>query len=299
MASEHSRVYRAALLELEQARYEAKLASRRYESVDPEQRLVAAELEARWNAALERVRDVERRLEELSQAHAAEVSIDRDKLQSLAESLPRVWNAPSADMRLKQRIVRMLILEIVVDVDAARSEIVLVVHWQGGRHTEIRTAKNRTGQHGRKASVDVEDVVRRMVGRWSNEDIAANLNRMGLRTGTGLSWNESRVHGLRHRMGLSSNDAASLTARHTLTLNDAVERLGVSNRVVLRLIQNGTIPAVQAVPNAPYEIPPDALEAPAVLAAVRRTRERGRHARDWARDRRTLTLPGIERNPAR
>ena len=299
MASEKSNVYRATTLELEQARYEAQLASRRYESVDPEKRLVAAELEGRWNVALERVRDVEKRLEELSREHAEQAHVDRGELLQLAESLPSVWNAPSADMRLKQRIVRMLVREILAEVDKARSEIVLVVHWHGGRHSELRVPKNRTGQHGRKASVEVEEVVRRMVGRWTNADIAATLNRLGSRTGTGLTWNDSRVQGLRHRMGLVGTASEAVEARTTLTLNDAVERLGVSNTVILRLIRSGTIVATQVVPNAPYEISPDSLDSPAVAEAIRRTRERGKAARTWANDRRSLSLPGFEDNENR
>lgn len=294
MASEKSCVHRAVTLELEQARYDAKLASRRYEAVDPEKRLVAAELEARWNAALERVRNVEKRLEELSREHAEDTHVDRDELLRLAEALPAVWNSPNADMRLKQRIVRMLVREILADVDKARFEIILVIHWHGGRHSEIRVPKNRTGQHGRKASVEVEDVVRRMVGRWPNAEIAATLNRLSLRTGTGLTWNDSRVQGLRHRMGLVGTDSEVVKERTTLTLNDAVERLGVSNTVVLRLIRNGTIVATQVVPNAPYEISPESLDTPAVAEAIRRTRERGKPARAWASDRRSLSLPGFE-----
>jgi DNA invertase Pin-like site-specific DNA recombinase len=294
MASEQSEAERAALLELEQARYEARLASRRYEAVDPDRRLVAAELESRWNAALERVSQLEQRTSGLREQSQRHVTVDRSKLSGLAESMVNVWNAPSADMRLKQRIARLLMREIVVDVDELRSEIVLVIHWHGGRHTEIRAPKNRTGQHGRKTSPDVDDVVRRMVGRWTNAEIAATLNRMGLRTGTGAAWNEARVHSVRNRLKLRSSALEREHSRHTLTLSDAVERLGVSNTVVLRLIRQGLIVATQVVPGAPYEIESASLDSPEVAVAVRRTLERGTPARDWSADRRTLSLPGFD-----
>ncbi len=140
---------RAVSLELEQARYEAGLASRRYEAVDPENRLVAGELEARWNAALARVRGLESRLEEARQRPKPTVTVDRKALLSLAMNLPAVWNSEGADMRLKQRIVRTVIREIVADVDEGANEIVLVIHWVGGRHTEVRTPKVKPGQHRR------------------------------------------------------------------------------------------------------------------------------------------------------
>ena len=104
----------------------------------------------------------------------------------------------------------------------------------------------------------------------------------------------SKVQGLRNRMGLVATDAEEVRNRKTLTLTDAVERLGVSNRVILRLIRNGTITATQVVPNAPYGISPESLDTPAVEAAIRRTRERGKGARAWASDRRSLSLPGFD-----
>ena len=69
---------------------------------------------------------------------------DKAVLLSLAQDLPSVWNSPTADMRLKQRIVRILVHEIVADVDEERSQIVLLIHWTGGRHSELRVKKNAT-----------------------------------------------------------------------------------------------------------------------------------------------------------
>ncbi len=293
-ATGESDVQRAVSLELEQARYGARLAARRYEAVDPDNRLVAQELEARWNGSLSHLREMETRLADLAQSRARTASIDREALVRLGDALPSVWNSPSADMRLKQRIVRLLIKEIVADVDAPRSEIVLLIHWRGGRHTEMRVAKNKTGQHSRTTAPEAEEVVRRMAGRWPNAEIAATLNRLRTRTGTGLTWNESRVQSLRNRLGLGSERAALESAPNTLSLAQAVERLGVSNTVVLRFIREGLLTATQCIPNAPYEIASDALDDPALLAAIRRTRERGRHARAWSADRKTLPLPGLQ-----
>lgn len=294
MANEETDVHRAVSLELEQARYEARLAARRYESVDPDNRLVASELEARWNGSLSHVREMETRLADIVQSRTRSASVDREALLTLGDSLPSVWNSPIADMRLKQRIARLLIKEIVADVDASRSETVLLIHWRGGRHTEIRAAKNKVGQHSRTTAPEVEDVVRRMAGRWPNVEIASTLNRLRTRTGTGLTWNDSRVQSLRNRLGLGSQRAALENAPNTLSLQQAVERLGVSNTVVLRFIREGLLAATQCVPNAPYEIAADALDDPALLAAIRRTRERGKHARAWSADRKTLPLPGIQ-----
>src|SRR5271157_2559642 len=108
---------RAVELEREQARYEAKLAARRYEAVDPDRRLVAAELEARWNAALQKTQELENKLREFDDEIQSRPAPNKQVLLSLAQDLPAIWNSPSTDMRLKQRLVRILIDEIVVDVD--------------------------------------------------------------------------------------------------------------------------------------------------------------------------------------
>jgi hypothetical protein len=104
--------FRASIaLELEQARYEARLADRRYEAVDPDQRLVAAELEARWNASLLRVQELENKLCEFDGEIQSRPLPSREVLLSLAQDLPGLWNSPSTDMRLKQRLIRILIDE--------------------------------------------------------------------------------------------------------------------------------------------------------------------------------------------
>jgi hypothetical protein len=114
----------ALALEVEQARYDARLAARRYEAVDPENRLVAAELEKRWNGVLQKARVLTEKLETMDRSQPTVPIPDRAVLVSLAQDLPAVWYAPTTDMRLKQRIVRILIQEIVANVDEAQRTIV-------------------------------------------------------------------------------------------------------------------------------------------------------------------------------
>lgn len=289
---EHTDQQRALALELEQARYEARLAARRYEAVDPDNRLVAPELEARWNAALSRVSEVEARVAE-EQRRPATVNVDRTSLLALAESLPAVWNSPTADMRLKQRIVRMLVREVIADVDDDRSEVVLLVHWHGGRHTEYRMRKNKTGQHARTTSKQAIELVRRMARRWPDDQIASTLNRLGLKTGTGQTWTQGRVYMLRQRLKLPAFDAAS-TDSSRLTLTEASRVLGVSNKIVRRLIDEGHLPATQPAKGAPVEIERASLDLPVVRRAAGEALRAGRSVRDAAAARRTLRLPGLD-----
>ena len=120
---------------------------------DPANRLVTGELEARLNRALIHVAEVESKIA----AHDAAIppaTIDLASLGVLASNLQAVWSAPTTDARLKKRIVRTLIHEIVADIDDAASEIVLVVHWAGGAHSEMRPPKRRRGQRN-STSADI------------------------------------------------------------------------------------------------------------------------------------------------
>ncbi len=293
MQDEHEQRRKAIALELEQARYEARLAARRYEAIDPDNRLVAGELEARWNAALGRVAEVEAQLQHQAQAPApVERSVDRTRLRALADDLGTVWNAPSSEPRLKQRIARILVREIIADIDGKTNEVVLVIHWAGGRHSEIRVAKNKPGHTSRWTDPDAAKIIRRMAGEWSDRDIALTLNRTGLRSGTGLTWTELRVYAIRHRMGLPAY-APSEHASTRVSLDQASKLLGVSNTVVRRLIKDRVLAAVQVAPGAPWEIARTALDSPEVLAAVRKVRDGSTRSRAAISNGSTPTIPGL------
>ena len=111
-----SAIRQSVVRELEEANYDVALASRRYEAVDPTKRLVARELENRWNSCLERVAELEGRIKQLDAEQASRPRVDSVALTSLARDLPAVWNTPGTDPRTKQRIARILIQEVIVDL---------------------------------------------------------------------------------------------------------------------------------------------------------------------------------------
>ena len=267
---------RAALAsEAEQASYEARLAARRYEAVDPDNRLVAAELEARWNSAMQRARDLAETLETFDRDAPPPSVPSRDILLSLAQDLPAIWRTPSTDMRLKQRIVCILIHEVVADVDDAQHAITLLIHWAGGRHSELQIKKNPHGRHGRSTSLEAIEVVRQMAGKFPDEEIAATLNRLGLRTGTGNTWSEMRVRSARQDRRFPAFDSSRLDDG-MLTLEQAARRLGVSPMSVRRLIARRELVARQVVPCAPWEIAATSLDSAVVRDAVLRIKQRAR-----------------------
>jgi hypothetical protein len=131
---------------LQQARYEAALAERRYAACDPDNRLIAAQLEKNWETALRRVNDCQARLDA---GKTLEPSADAPDLMGLASDLSVAWNAPGTTMRTRQRLARALIKDIVADVDDEVREVVLTIHWKDGQHSQLRIKKPKTGEHGR------------------------------------------------------------------------------------------------------------------------------------------------------
>ena len=265
---------KAIELELEQARYEAGLAARRYEAVDPDKRLVAAELETRWNEALQKIQDLANKLNEFDHNTQSVPLPDKRVLLSLAQDLPSVWNAPSTDMRVKQKIVRILIQEILADVDDNSKEIVLLIHWAGGRHSELRIKKSETGKHSNCTSLDAIEVIRQMAGQFPDEQIASTLNRLRLRTGADNPWNENRVYSVRHRLQLPAFDGNG--RRNELTLKQAAERLNLSPPSVRKMIDEKILPASQVLECAPWQIPVEALESEVVQRVAANLRNRVR-----------------------
>jgi hypothetical protein len=285
---------RAVELELAQASYQAGLEARRYQEVDPHNRLVALELERRWEAALSRAAELERRLDSVRSDPAKLPTPNLSELLALAHDLPAVWNAPQADMQLKQRLVRLLIYEVLCDIDPERREAVLVLHWQGGRHSEFRMPLTKPGQHHRQASEEVAQLLSEQADTLPAAALAAALNQRGLRTGTGRPWTAQHVNSflLRHRLGKYARPADVVKG---VPVAEAARRLGVSPMTVRALIQRGLLPMTQRYRQSPCHIPEQALhssEFQSALAAIKRDR-RSLHAKAQKR----TEPPHVNRNP--
>jgi len=134
-ANRRDQVRDALMRDFEAARYSADRAFRQYDAADPQNRLVAAELESRWNRALTRVGKIESRIATHDATTPQSSPLSAMDATALAADLRAVWMTPTTDARLKKRIVRTVIHEVAADIDDKASEIVLLIHWIGGVHT--------------------------------------------------------------------------------------------------------------------------------------------------------------------
>ena len=263
---------KALALALERARYEEKRARRQFDAVEPENRLVASELETRWNSALAQVAEAEARLVAAGKAPEALSERQKQELTALSEDLMALWNHPEAPVQLKKRILRTVLTEIVIDHETDSKTHCLRLHWAGGVHTELHVERAKSGQHRYSADRSVVELVSELSKVCKDKAIAAILNRLGYKTGQEKTWNASRVAGLR-----GYHKIAPFQQRDGwVTLEEAARELQVSNKVVTRLIRECILPAKQVVKCTPWIIQKDDLRSPAVQAQVKAAR-RGVH----------------------
>jgi excisionase family DNA binding protein len=238
---------------LQQARFEASRAQRQYDAIDPDNRLVASELERRWNERLTAVGDIESEIEQLDAGAGQPLSSeDKMRLMSLGEDLDRAWNSPGATPETRKKIIRTVISEIIVDV--VGDIIEMVVHWEGGDHTKMSIKKNKVGQTRWCNDADVTDLVRALARHMPDETIAAVLNRSGKVTGYGNTFTRTRVASIRRQKDIAMYRPGERAERGELTLDEAAAELNVSASTVRRLINDGVLPAAQSCKGAPWVI---------------------------------------------
>lgn len=248
-------VREALCRDLEAARYAADRAFRQYDAIDPANRLVAGELEARWNTALSRQAEIEAKIathdaDAVPNQNTTPVSFAR-----LADDLQTVWNAPTTNARLKKRIVRTLIHEVIADIDAEAAngsgEIVLVIHWIGGAHTNLRLPRRRRGQRN-STPVETVEAIRQLTLMANDDLIAGILNRNGLRTGNGNRWTRERVCSLRSHRKIPPFRAAADGVKPWLNLTNAAAHLTITPKTLRLAAIAGKIEALHPLPDGPW-----------------------------------------------
>jgi DNA invertase Pin-like site-specific DNA recombinase len=240
-------------LALQQARFSAAHARRQYDAVDPDNRLVASELERRWNEALQVVHQIEGEIAALEARKPAPLGEnERQHLMQLGADLELAWSHPAATAATRKRILRAALHEIVVRIEGGFIEMFL--HWQGEDHTALKVKMNRVGKHRWTVPEDTLSLVRELARLMPDQQIARLLNRAGKPTGRGNGWTKTRVCSFRNHHGIAVHRDGEWAERGEITLEAAAKIMDVSVMTALRMIRHGIIKGHQLCRGAPWVI---------------------------------------------
>ncbi len=237
------------------------------------ERMVADELEKRWNNALKNVADIESRLAQLQSKATDQEEVSLAEFESLASDVERIWNAPDCDARIKNRIVRALIENVIADIDHDAFEVVLTIHWVGGVHTELRVPRRRRGKATATATEAI-DAVKSLSRICSDDLIAGYLNRNGLRTGRGNRFTRERITSLRSYHNIECYSDEIRLQEGWLNLTEAAKFLGVSNRTLRLAIECGDVVGEHPLSDGPWIIHRENLQTPQAKAVARKAKQR-------------------------
>jgi DNA invertase Pin-like site-specific DNA recombinase/transposase-like protein len=244
--------------QVEQARYHAARAERRYQAVDPDNRLVARGLETAWEKALTELAAAEAELARRQAARpAALTASERAAILALGDDLQAVWDAPTTTDKDRKQLLRTLLDEVGIticrDHDGGRADLIL--RWKGGAISELTIPVKRKPPRRLRTDEDTISLVRRLAVHYDDAKIAWILNRQNRRTPRGLSYTAGRVQGLRHYWGIPRHqDTADNQEGDLLTVADAARELGLAPSTLHRWLSDGFIGGEQLTPGAPWRI---------------------------------------------
>jgi DNA invertase Pin-like site-specific DNA recombinase len=272
VSSEEAEKKKAMKQKIQQLQYESTRAFEQYNEVDPRHRLVAAELERRWNDKLEELEKAREAFNEITEKKQTLTEDETDKLLALGERFSEVWGAcPNS---LRKKIIRTVISEVIVNLDEASETLKFIIHWKGGCHTEFQMPKPPSGI-GQKTQEEDLEIIRKMAIRYADADIARVLNKLGRSTATGKRWSAFRVQTIRGKYGISGHTRTKKDPE-LLTLAEAAKYLKVSKTTIKRLVQQGILEKNQAAPWAPWEIKKSDLDSEKINEIIKGLRKTGK-----------------------
>jgi len=191
-------------LQLEQARYEARLAQRQYDSVDPSNRLVASELERRWNEKLERVAQLERTHAQAERDAEWNLTVEeRAAITELSQDLPAIWRAETTTNQERKKLLRMAIESVQLDGVSQTGRVEVQIRWRSGAITNLNVNRAKPGEGSLKTPAEAVSRIHEMAPRRTYAEIAKSLNRAGLRSAFGRRFTTQHVGYICRRAGLT------------------------------------------------------------------------------------------------
>ncbi len=249
--SEALRLYWAH--QIERVQYEAQRAERQYMVVEPENRVVARELERRWEQALkelERVRTVAGQAVDSPELLSVD---DLKKVHLLGQELHAVWNEDTTTNRDRKRLLRCLIEE--VQLSTGEDHYAVRIVWKGGATTERKLVRGPGGWARRTPEHTVE-LVRQLAAQFDDAQIARVLNKQGRRSGRGIPFSQPAITSLRGKNQIPKYAKIAITDPRQGPFNaeQAARELGVTMSTVHRWLRDGVLAGEQLTAGAPWQI---------------------------------------------
>jgi DNA invertase Pin-like site-specific DNA recombinase len=226
-------------MRLERAEYEAQLAQRRYEQVDPANRLVASNLEKAWNAALVNVEQIKEQREQNQQRQSLTVTPEQKKrILSLAQDLPKLWNASSTRAEDRKRILHLLINDITVE--KTDNQLTLHLRWQGGAIEDLKVTLLPRYSDQVRYSEDFVSRIRELAQEFSDEEIAQQLNAEGKPSAKKKPFTRKAIAWIRHKHKIPFYRSQQKRSDE-LTIDEMMEKFNVSRHVVYYWIERSIV----------------------------------------------------------
>ena len=225
---------------VERARYEADLAQQRYMKVDPNNRLVADQLEADWNIRLRALDEAQQQYEQQSQADRAKLTEQqREEVHDLASDFPKLWHDKRTPQRERKRMVRLLIEDVTL-VKAIQLDIHVL--FRGGATHSLSMPVPEPSYKSWQTDPEVVALIDRLLDEYTTTEVAAQLNERGMRSGKGGRFMLTTVVNICQSYGLK-NRYRRLREAGMLRRDEIAEQLGVSHSTVTRWRQHGLLQA--------------------------------------------------------
>ena len=240
-------------LQIEKAAYEAERAERQFNAVEPENRIVARELERRWNARLSDLEAIRAQAGEAQQRQRPLSEAELVRVRELGGDLERVWAAATTTHRDRKRLLRCLVEEVQLRTEAQHYGVRIV--WKGGAVSEREVVRFRPGKAHATAE-DTLELVRQLAQEFDDAQIARILNKQGRRSGLDLPFTQSSVLSMRgrHQIPACTQKRARDDREGPFTAEEAARKLGVSMDTVHRWLRAGVLAGEQMTPGAPWRI---------------------------------------------
>jgi hypothetical protein len=240
---------------VERARYETHLARRHYEAVDPENRLVARELERRFEEALKSQQEIESEAQrELASLDKPLSIAEQQRLRLYASNLPALWEAPTSRAQDRKRIARCLLEAVTVTAPREAEILTAKVHWKGGEVTTIEVPKGKCGIHRYVSPPELVELIRTLAAEFSDEQIARILYRKRLKTPKGHSFRAYHVANVRHQHEIPAGPRVPKSGPAVYTAQQAAKLLGVTHSTAIRWVEVGLLRGSQLTRDAPWRI---------------------------------------------